>query len=461
MRLFAAQQIGQRQSVVITAQLQQAIHLLRMTNAELAEYIENQSEENPFLELGKTPGDDASRTEARLERNLRDTRNLDFPSRSGQGGQDFDLIASVVAAPKPSLYAHVTDSIEVMFADASDRVLAAAFLDALEPSGWLGESVEDIAEQSQVSLSDAEIMLGKLQKIEPAGLFARGLAECLELQARERGLLTPAFNSLLNNLPKLAAGKLRDLARACGCSTDELQDMMTLLRSLNPKPGAEFESASAPIRAPDLLVRRGDDGSWIVDFNRSTLASVIIRNEDAKRLGKGKGEASKYVTERVSQARYLERAVHHRNETTLRVGAEVMRRQHAFLEQGPSQIVPMVLREVADELDVHESTVSRVTAGLLIETPIGTFPLKLFFSAALSASDPEQAGSAASVRHWVQKIVQNEPADAPYSDDTIAQMVSDKGVQLARRTVAKYRDILKIPSSFQRRRRNKILGLVQ
>ena len=465
MKLTFSQQLTQRQTTVITAQLQQAIQLLQMGNAELERYIEQQSEDNPFLDLDKSKSGNSEPKDTPepvlpFNRDNRIASGPDFSARSHSAGDDYDLISAVVQTPPPSLFAHVTAAADRLFERREDRILAQIFLDALEPSGWLDRTVESIAQSGQITQARAEAILALLQTIETAGLFARSLSECLRLQAKDKRILSPAFDTLLNNLPLLANGNLRGLLRVCGLSLAELRELLRTLRRFNPKPGTEFGADDAPARAPDLLVARGDRGEWLVDLNRSTLPTVVVNKDQAKRLSDGGKDVSDFVSERLTSANWLRRAVAHRNETTLKVGAEVVRRQSDFLEHGPAHIRPMVLRDVSDVIGVHESTVSRVTSGLMIATPQGTFPLKTFFSVALPASGDNGAGSASAVRYRIRQLVDNDPPDAPLSDHAIARIISDEGTSLARRTVAKYRGILNIQSSFQRRRRNVVAGLV-
>jgi len=465
MKLVFSQQLAQRQSTVITAQLQQAIKLLQMGNAELERYIESQTEENPFIDLIRAASDNSGAGNGPVSPEL---SRYETPARTGPDmarknpsmGDEFDLIASVVQMRPVSLYAHVSAAADRMFETAKDRILAEVFLDALEPSGWLDKSVEGIAAIAQVDVADAEAVLDRLQTIEPTGLFAQTLSECLRLQAKDQDLLTPAFETLLKNLPMLAAGDLSSLSRACGCDMDRLREMLRQLRSFNPKPGTMQGADDIFVRPPDLLVRRGDAGEWLVDLNRSTLPTIAVREDQAADFSKAGKEVAEYVSEQISGAKWLRRAVAHRNETTLKVGAEVVRRQAAFLEHGASHIRPMILREVADAIGVHESTVSRVTSGLMMATPQGTFLLKSFFSVALASTGEDGMGSAAAVRHRIRQLVDNEPQNAPLSDDTIMQVISDEGTHLARRTVAKYRGILNIPSSFQRRRNSVVAGML-
>ena len=447
MQLFNAHTLSQRQSMVVNAQLQQAIHLLALGNADLTSFIEKQSEENPFVELAPLP------------RTAVDRGATPSGSRASVG-DDWDRIGALAEDPGPSLYAHVTAAITRLDLAPAEFAAASVFMDALEPSGWLGQPVAQIALRAGMAEAAALALLAKLQSIEPAGLFARSLAECLRLQAAERGILTPRFAMILDHLKLLAQADLKGLARACGCTLDELKTDLRALRALNPKPGAMFETYIPPQRPPDLIVTQAA-GGWNVDLNRSTLPGVLVRADEAQAVtARGAEQTSAYVGERLSVARWLARAVEHRNQTILKVGAEVVRRQEAFLERGAAHMRPMILREVADSIGVHESTVSRVTSGMLVATPQGTFPLKSFFSAALSGAEGEEAGSAAAVRHRIKQLVLAEAPNDPLSDESIAKIVSKEGVVLARRTVAKYRDMLGIPSSSDRRRRAVLNGQI-
>lgn len=456
MSIFPAQVLSQRQGLVVTSQLQQAIHLLNMSNAELGAFLENEAAENPFLDakVGEAAHRDGHREAPQPAPAL--------PSgAAARRGDDIDRIALFAEAQGPSLYAHVQEAIAAMFADPAEHALADAFLDALEPSGWLGEPLEMIAARTGAGLARAEAMLARLQSIEPAGLFARSLAECLRLQARAEGALCPAMDCVLDRLDLLAAGNLDQIARAAGLKMDALMPVLRRLRRFNPKPGTAFDGAQDPQRAPDLIVSRGA-GGWTVDLNRSNLPTVVVAEDDAKSLSKRaktlKDTVDGWVNERIAEARWLRRAVEHRNVTTLKIGAEVVRRQSEFLARGPLFLRPLTLREVADEVGVHESTVSRVTSGVMISTPQGTFRMKSLFSAALTSAGDDAAGSGAAVRHRIRQLIEAEPGDAPLSDDQIAGIISEEGTHLARRTVAKYREQLRIPSSFQRRRAARIAG---
>jgi RNA polymerase sigma-54 factor len=258
---------------------------------------------------------------------------------------------------------------------------------------------------------------------------------------------------LLDHLDILASGDLKSLKKICGVSSDQLRTMINLLRSFNPKPGTLFETDVDPIRAPDLIVTKNNDG-WRIDLNRSTLPSVQIdRNYAEVALKSASTEEDKnFLKERVAGARWLKSAVEQRNSTTMAVGAEIVKRQTAFLEHGVGALRPLVLRDVADAINVHESTVSRVTSGLIMTTPQGSFRLKDMFSVGIESGAEDGVEAASAIKFKIKKLIDTEPPTAPYSDDTIVDFMAKEGVKLARRTVAKYRTLQKIPSSFQRRR---------
>lgn len=485
MKLSGSHQLRQKQSVVITAQLQQAIRLLTMTNVELGAFIESESEENPFLDCETTGETDAASDNKPAEADA-DVANGEMVSdgpikdadydnqfetgtievgrgtRTAGGGDDFDPL-SLRATETPSLYAHASIEMYKLDLAPNEKMIANALIEALEPSGWLGLSVEDIAETLLVDEMEVEKVLIKLQGIEPAGLFARGLAECLRLQARDRDLLHPDFAALLDNLSLLASGDLPRLRKMLGVAQERLSEMLRLLRSLDPKPGTRFTGTPEPIQPPDLIVRQNAQG-WSVELNRSTLPAVRVHKGYAKSMisktGKKDETAREFITERVSTARWLNRAIAQRNETTLKIGAEIVRQQQAFFEHGVAYLRPLVLRDVAEAIGMHESTVSRVTANLMMVTPQGTFRLKDFFSASIASDSSDDGEAASAIRYKLKKLIDSEPAKAPFSDDTLVKMLGDDGIRIARRTVAKYRDQLKIPSSFQRKRQAALSGLI-
>jgi RNA polymerase sigma-54 factor len=424
---------SQRQSVVVNQQMQQAITFLQMSNSELQAFIESQADENPFVSLRQ-------RTEPQIQRSA--------PS-SGASGTDWDRIGALADDGGPSLYAHVARQIDAMCLNAVDNHIAELFLDALAPSGWLDATVTEVALRAGVTTDHAETVLIQVQRCEPTGVFARDLAECLRLQATERGILTPVFSTVLNNLPLLATADLNGLCRVCRTDMTTLRSVLRQLRGLDPKPGAQFDQGQMPLRAPDLLVTRLPDGGWKMELNNSTLPAVMVRDTDAP--SRPRQQAADYLAERLSVARWLSRAVQYRNQTVLKIGAEILRNQKAFFEHGADHLRPMILKDIADAVGIHESTVSRVSNAVTIDTPFGIMALKRFFSAALSAPDGN-TGSAEAVRSRIRKLIQAEPNGRPLSDEALVGLLETEGVCVARRTVAKYREQLRIPTAALRRR---------
>ena len=501
MQMMPSLQVKQKQALVMTPQLQQAIKLLQMTNLDIANFLQEQAMENPFIEvengtdhtpaadLGAAPraetpealaAKDVDSSAADLDRDMAagsaiaddPTSHADVENRFGSEGLDYghaqrgrpadldwDGLANLAEQGPDSLVECVLRQIDLSIFDPRQRVIAYALSEALEPSGWLGRPVADIAAGCGAGEEETEEVLAIVQKLEPEGVFARDLAECLRIQARERGELDEVMEVVLGNLPMLANGDIAALARRAGSDAEDIARCLRLIREMNPKPGEAYESAPLRVHAPDVIVSRGKDG-WVVDLNRSTLPSLVINEDYAAQIsaaGRGKAaEASnQFVTDAVGSARWLRRALDQRNSTTLKIAGEIVRQQSAFLTEGLSALKPLALKDVAEAVGMHESTVSRVTSGLLMATPKGCYPLKSLFSVSL-ATDEGDAKAAAAVRNMIQSIIAGEPAGKPLSDDAIAMMVSEKGVKLARRTVAKYRDMLKIPSSSERRRRARL-----
>ena len=501
MQMMPSLQVKQKQALVMTPQLQQAIKLLQMTNLDIANFLQEQAMENPFIEvengtdhtpaadLGAAPraetpealaAKDVDSSAADLDRDMAagsaiaddPTSHADVENRFGSEGLDYghaqrgrpadldwDGLANLAEQGPESLVECVLRQIDLSIFDPRQRVIAYALSEALEPSGWLGRPVADIAAGCGAGEEETEEVLAIVQTLEPEGVFARDLAECLRIQARERDELDEVMEVVLGNLPMLANGDIAALARRAGSDAEDIARCLRLIREMNPKPGEAYESAPLRVHAPDVIVSRGKDG-WVVDLNRSTLPSLVINEDYAAQIsaaGRGKAaEASnQFVTDAVGSARWLRRALDQRNSTTLKIAGEIVRQQSAFLTEGLSALKPLALKDVAEAVGMHESTVSRVTSGLLMATPKGCYPLKSLFSVSL-ATDEGDAKAAAAVRNMIQSIIAGEPAGKPLSDDAIAMMVSEKGVKLARRTVAKYRDMLKIPSSSERRRRARL-----
>jgi RNA polymerase sigma-54 factor len=356
---------------------------------------------------------------------------------------------------------HCGDYIERLSLTIQERLVAYKFLEELEPTGWVGVTVKELASQTSVDTDIVESVLETLQMIEPAGLFSRTLAECLKLQADDADLLDDTLESILDNLHLLGSGKFDLLKRRCGCSDEDLAENLKIIKSFNPKPGLQFSSEVINIREPDLKITKNDDG-WLVTLNKSTLPSVAIDKTYAKAVRKTKmdAEQKEFIKEKIAEANWLKNALQKRNDTMLRVGAEIAKRQTEFLEKGPSHLQPMVLRDVAEAVEMHESTISRVTTGSLMETPQGTLELKSFFSVGLQLNDDQSSQSSAAVKFKIKKMIENEKPRNPISDDEIVETLKAGGINVARRTVAKYRKVQNIPASFMRKRQSTLAGIL-
>ncbi|MDY6858271.1 MAG: RNA polymerase factor sigma-54 [Pseudomonadota bacterium] len=438
------QSLSQKTSLAMTRRMQNSIRILQMSNQDLSAYLAAEALENPCLDVRLPEG------VAPAARPL-----AQGPTQAASG--EWDPVAALAAAPE-SLYAHVGRQIDLRFASAAERRVAYGFLDVLEPSGWLGASVEEVAAASACTVAFAETVLSALQECEPAGLFARSLAECLRLQARERDVLTWELAAVLDNLPLLAAGDLTTLAGICDCEPEDIGEILAVIRGFDPKPGQAFTADRPPVFPPDLTARKGPLG-WEVELNRSHLPSVAV-SADALSAAAGNSEARAFSAQAMSSARWLVHTLERRQATLLQTATAIVRRQTGFLEHGPGHLNPLSLEDIAGDLGLHASTISRATSGRMIDTPRGAFPLKTFFCRAFPSGAGQQDLSQDAVLSLVRTIVAAEDPARPLSDTAIAKRAQSAGTKLARRTVTKYREALGIPSSYDRRRKAEA-GLVR
>lgn len=412
--------IAQTQRLSLNTQLTAGIRILRADAAELTAFLEEQAAVNPALRLGRSaPGDWLPRWTDALAR-----------ASGGSPGHGVEEIASAGA----SLAAHVAQEIAGLRLSPEERRVAALLAEALEPSGWLGRPVGRVAAQAGVPQAMAEAVLRRLQGIEPTGIFARDLQECLWLQAEEAGEMDPVMAGVLDRLALLAARDLALIGRQIGAPEAEVAERLRRLRRYDPKPGARFGDGAAPVPEPDLVARKGEGGRWEVRLNRSSLPTLSVAE------GPVEGRAA---------ARALVRLVEGRNATLLKVAQEMLRQQQAALEAGFGALVPMTMAGVARRLGLHQSTVSRVVAGAAVDTPRGTWWLRALFSTAVR----EGAPAGAALRDALARMVAAEDPAAPLTDAQLAADLAGAGAPLARRTVAKYREMLGIPPAHARRRR--------
>jgi RNA polymerase sigma-54 factor len=327
-------------------------------------------------------------------------------------------------------------------------------IDLVDEAGYLAGDVAAVAEKLGAPLAEVEAVLAILQKFDPPGVCARNLTECLAIQLRERDRFDPIMQILVAHLELLAKRDLAALRRVCGVDDEDLVEMIAEIRSLNPKPGLAFGSTTVQPIVPDVMVRAAPDGTWQVDLNSDTLPKVLINQRYHAKVTKGtKNDKDKtYIADCLQTATWLVRALDQRAKTILKVSSEIVRQQDGFFVHGVRHLRPLNLKTVADAIGMHESTVSRVTANKYMATSRGIFELKYFFTSAIAAADGGEAHSAEAVRHRIRQLIDGETPDDVLSDDTIVEKLKSAGVDIARRTVAKYREAMRIPSSVQRRR---------
>jgi RNA polymerase sigma-54 factor len=482
----------QSQTLVMTPQLRQAIKLLQFTNFEVNAFVEEELERNPLLErdeLGDAMPEACAPDQRRETLEALDASDLlrreklpdvveadhannfdlggvadggvtDGPaafSRGGGGGGGFDLddhgMDDFAGRPR-CLREHLEEQLRLSFANAADRLIGAHLIASIDPAGRLAASSCEIAQGLGAEPAHVERVRGlMMQSFDPPGLFARDLRECLAAQLADRNRLDPAMEMLLDNLDLLARRELRRLTALCGVDAEDLADMIAEIRALDPKPGVAFDDMESVTVVPDVLMRAGPGGTWLLELNPETMPRVLVNQSfHAKVAPAASREDRVFLSEQLSSANWLVKSLQQRAQTIVKVAAEIVRRQDAFFERGVAHLRPLILRDIADAVEMHESTVSRVTANKYIATPRGTFELKYFFTTAIAATYGGESHSAEAVRQRIRSMVAAETADDVLSDDAIVAALRSEGVDIARRTVAKYRDALRIPSSVQRKR---------
>ena len=482
----------------MTPQLRQAIKLLQFSNVEVAAFVEEELERNPLLERderGETLGERAAPDQLPSPQEAAGATGFeDAPSPPDSADLvRSDMLVSPQAEPLDAIYAetydpggagdgvpmgrggaadfgddtrsmddfaegsqtlqeHLSEQLRLSFADPKERLIGAYLIALLEPSGRLSASPEAVATAMGIDLAAVESVRARMMRFDPTGMFARDLRECLAVQLAERNRLDPAMQALLDHLDLLAKRDMKQLMQICEVDAADLADMVAELRRLDPKPGAMFDAAPMQPVVPDLLMRATPDGGWLLELNPETLPRVLVnQNLTAKVMPRASKEEKAFLVERLQTANWLVKSLQQRSQTILKVASEIVRQQDAFFRHGVGFLRPWILRDSAAAVELHESTVSRVTSHKYIATPRGIFELKYFFTTAIAGPTGE-SHSAEAVRHRIREMVANEPPNDVLSDDAIVAILRREGVDIARRTVAKYRDALRIPSSVQRKR---------
>ena len=484
--------LRQSQSLVMTPQLRQAIQLLQYTNIEAGAFIEEELLKNPLLErddggetvsalepapppaLAESGADSATLAESGMMPEADkvpldiDLTNLydagpggdNFGGGGGAGDEDWNPLDSLGAAA-PNLREHLEQQARLAFTTREELAIAAALIAVLDPAGRLAEPPEAVAALLGIALAPLEAVRRIMMRFDPVGLFATSLAECLAAQLAEQNRLDPAMAALLDNLELLGRREFRRLQEICGVDAADMAEMVAEIRRLDPKPGAR-EAEPLRLLIPDVLMRPApltQDGAtdWILEINPETMPKLLIRRgfhgrmlASAKKSGAAR-ETKSFLSEQMQSATWLVKALESRAQTILRVSAEIVRRQDGFFKHGISHLRPLTLRDIAAEVELHESTVSRVTSNKSMSTPRGIFELKFFFTTALAGANGA-THSAETVRHRVGQIIAAEDPKNILSDDSVAAVLQKEGIDIARRTVAKYREALRIPGSSQRKR---------
>ena len=488
----------QGQSLVMTPQLQQAIKLLQLSNQELAEFVEAEIERNPLLQRSEEGGPegsvgDSAQTDGREAitlngdgKGLRDAGDqLDAPredvyepgtgsdaartantqsgpsattdwSKAGNGGNfgsnDYDFEGSLTR--EVSLHAHLHEQLNMTQLSAADRLIAARLIDETDEGGYLRADLEEVASALGADIANVEAVLSVCQGLDPVGVCARSIPECLALQLKERDRFDPAIAAMLDNLDLVAKHDLKTLSAKCGVDKADITDMLAELRTLTPRPGGGFAGDAAIAVAPDVFVREMPDGMYAVELNSQTLPRVLMDKAYYAEVSAlpMRDTEKEFISECAANASWLIKSLDQRARTILNVASEIVRQQDAFFAHGVAHLRPLNLKQVADVIEMHESTVSRVTSNKYMATPRGMFELKYFFSAAIPSTGSGEAHSAEAVRHRIKLLIEGEAHDNVLSDDQIVEILTGYGIEIARRTVAKYRESLSIPSSVQRRR---------
>jgi RNA polymerase sigma-54 factor len=477
------------QSLVMTQQLQQSIKLLQCNSLELRAFVEQELEKNPFLAQEEGDAQDQETPEDRTKTDDGEPREADFTGDEDYQGemqqQDWgddsadiekDYLSSTQLSPmsggdfsgdddgngfenttsqEKTLREHLLDQLHLDITDPVQRLIGAHLIDMTDDAGYIKDDLSKLAESFGVTHEEIEEVLALLQRFDPAGVCARNLQECLALQLREKNRLDPAMQTLLDNLPLIATARFDELQKVCKVDKEDIRQMVGEIRELNPKPGSGFSHEVVQVAAPDIFVRRLPDGNWHVELNMDNFPKIMVNKRYYKKitLESRNIKDKQYLTEQFGTANWLVRALEQRAQTMLKVTGELVKQQDAFFRLGVRYLKPMTLKHIAHETGYHESTISRVTNGKFLICPRGTFELKYFFTSALSRS--EGGGddiSSQSVKHYIEELIKNEDDGSVLSDDEIAERLKERNISVARRTVAKYREALGIPSSAKRKR---------
>ncbi|MFN3458669.1 MAG: RNA polymerase factor sigma-54 [Novosphingobium sp.] len=487
--------IRQTQSLVMTPQLQQAIKLLALSNLEVETFIGEALDANPLLEIGETAAgeplelapEELRRTHLESspvdqlvsEGRVAEDRPLDIDTSAldrdrdtgdastfelsssreiGSGAEGLDIDER--GRSEETLAEHLHAQIGAETSDPQLLFVARWLIDQLDEAGYLTLPLGEVAEALGLSAVVVERALGLVQSLDPTGVGARNLAECIALQAREADRYDPCMARLIDNLELVARGEVARLKRLCQVDDEDFTDMLAELRSYDPRPGLRFGGGMAEAVVPDILIRNGKDGGWDIALNQATLPRLIVNRSYYVEMRGAcmTKDAKAWLGEKLADANWLLKALDQRQKTILKVAAELVKQQDGFFRHGVAHLRPLTLKTVAEAISMHESTVSRVTSNKYLHCDRGTFELKYFFTSGVGSSDGEGA-SAEAVKAAIRQLIDAEDPKAILSDDALVDLLKARGFDLARRTVAKYREAIGLGSSVQRRRQKALAGV--
>lgn len=476
-------EIKQSQSLLMTPQLKQAINLLQLNNLELQELINQELESNPLLErenehIAETDietqtidnyddspipeteefaedidyenafNDDSGSDRVGYEPSWQDKYN-----KSADIDEDFDYLTQRAKAEE-SAYDLLTRQIESRFKLPKDRLIASRLLSFLDKAGYFTGNEKTVATSLKTNVSEIKRIIKIMQTFEPSGVFARSLKECLSIQLADQNKLDVMMEKFLENLPLLAKGDLPALKKLCQATDEDLASMIADIKALDPKPLAKYFTDNNSYIIPDVYVRQNKYGDYVVELNQDTLPRILINHDYRSAVAQKNKATQKYLKEKLSGATFLIKALHQRAENILRVSEEIVRWQRDFFEHGITKLRPMLLKDIADAVEIHESTVSRVINHKYMHTPSGTFELKYFFSSAAGMYNGDTQTSVTSIKHKIKQLIEEE-GDKILSDDALVELLAQQSIKIARRTVAKYRDEMHIPTSAERKRKKR------
>lgn len=494
------QEFRQSQNLVMTQALQQSIKLLQLSAVELQEYIDEELEKNPLLTKDEADGDVDHPSEAaadeptvdaavsseehdiRSEAKEVDVSDTDYSAneelvdgsygdewsegeispisaglQGSSGGYDdagegFGIESA--SAREQTLREYLLEQIRMDITDPAQLLIAEKLTDMLDDAGYLREETATLAKSLGATADEIEMVIGRLQQMEPVGVFARSLTECLRLQLADMNRLDPVMETFLDNIEMMASGDLQGLRKKCSADVEDFAQMIADIRRCNPKPGLGFAAEDTQAVIPDVIVRRAKAGGWHLELNPDAMPRVLINRHYAADVGARAGdkEAKKFVSEQMANANWLIKALDQRANTILKVASEIVKQQDKFLQHGIRFLKPLVLKDISAAIGMHESTVSRVTTAKFMATPRGTLELKFFFTSSINAGSGQNDFSSKTVQYYIKELVNAEDVKAILSDDAIVKLLKDRNIDVARRTVTKYREEMAIPSSVVRRR---------